>query len=56
MSFHRLVALVSTAALVGLLGIAEASNNNAPRKAPKVMVEKALREKVRNANIEGCGG
>lgn len=56
MSFHRLVALVATTALVGLLGMAEASNAYAPRHASKVTVEHVLREKIKNANIQGCGG
>ena len=57
MSLHRLVAVVSAAVLCGLLGIAQASNFATPaKKAPKLVVEPGLREKVRNADIEGCGG
>ena len=55
MSVHRLIALIATMALVGLLGMAQA-NNNAPTPQKKVVVEAGLREKIRNADIDGCGG
>lgn len=55
MRFHRRVALLSSVALFGLLAFAGASNN-APAKGPRLIIEKGLREKVRNAHIEGCGG
>lgn len=56
MSLHRLVALVATASLVGLLGIAQASNFAPLRKATKTVVESGLRERIRDAHVDGCGG
>ncbi len=57
MSFHRRVALVASAALCGLIGLANASNFAPPAKrASSVVVEPGLREKVQNAHVEGCGG
>lgn len=58
MSLHRLVALVSATALVGLLGAAASASNNTPvvRKAAPKAVAPTLREKVRSADIDGCGG
>ena len=57
MSVHRLIAVFSASALVGLLGIAQASNFAPPaRTTPKVAVEAGLREKVQSADIDGCGG
>ncbi|GEM_PF-6084360 len=58
MSLHRLVALVSATALVGLLGAAASASNHAPfrPRAAKVVAPPTLREKVRNAHIDGCGG
>lgn len=56
MSFHRLVALVSATAFVGLLGLAsraEASNFARPKSKTNVIQE--LRQKVHNADIQGCG-
>lgn len=57
MSLHRMVALVSALSLVGLFGLAsraEASNFSRPQAKHAVTLE-GLREKVRNADIEGCG-
>ena len=58
MNVHRLVALVSATALVGLMGVAaQASVFAAPHpKSAKVFVKTSLREKVKNAEIDGCGG
>lgn len=57
MNVHRAVAVFSASALLGLLGIAQASNFAPPsKKAPKAVVETGLREKVQKANISGCGG
>ena len=52
-----MVALVSALSLVGLFGLAsraEASNFSRPQAKHAVTLE-GLREKVRNADIEGCG-
>ena len=57
MSLHRMVALVSALSLVALFGIAsraEASNFSRPQSKHAVILEN-LREKVKNAEIEGCG-
>jgi hypothetical protein len=57
MSLHRMVALVSALSLVGLFGLAsraEASNFSRPRSKSAVTLA-SLREKVKNADIEGCG-
>jgi hypothetical protein len=56
MSLHRMVALVSAAALIGLFGLAsraEASNFSRP-EAKSTTVE-SLREKIKNADLPGCG-
>ncbi len=55
MSIHRLVALVSATVLLGLLGAAQASVFAHPQKPLPPSVQ-SLREKVQNANIDGCGG
>ena len=55
MSIHRLVALASTTVLVGLLGAAQASNFAKPEKKAAAAVAQSLREKVQNADIQGCG-
>jgi hypothetical protein len=57
MSLHRMIALVSALSLVGLFGLAsraEASNFSRPQSKYAVTLE-SLREKVKNADIEGCG-
>lgn len=54
MSIHRLVAAVSATVLIGLLGAAQASNFARPAKETAT-VHQTLREKIENANIEGCG-
>lgn len=57
MSLHRVVALVSAFSLVGLFGLAsraEASNFSRPQAKKSVAIE-SLREKVKNADIQGCG-
>ena len=59
MSLHRLVALSSVTALVGLLGAAASASNHVPfqpKATKKVVAPPTLREKVRNAHIDGCGG
>ena len=57
MNRHRLVALVSATVLVGLLGVAQASNFAAPSaKTAKSTATAALRAKVQSAKINGCGG
>lgn len=64
MSLHRLVAFVSAASLVGLFGFAsqaEASNFKAPEASKPAKVSRlsstaTLREKIRNVDIDGCGG
>lgn len=57
MNVHRSIALVSASLLVGLLGVAQASNFAPPasRKVAKSAPVASLREKIRNANINGCG-
>lgn len=58
MNVHRAVAVFSASALLGLLGIAQASNfaPAATKNIPKVIVESGLREKVQRADVHGCGG
>lgn len=54
MTVHRFVALVSATTLVGLLGVAQASNFATPTKR-EAAAATSLREKVRNADVRGCG-
>jgi len=57
MSLHRMVALVSALSLVGLFGLASRAeaSNFAPPSAKHAVTLENLREKVKNADIEGCG-